>query len=235
VFWKILGSIFVVIWIVNGFQMFACEMVSFSGGGRQVFWSCGVDGILPGAVAGAGIVGLGFGLLWWWWGPLVRAVIAATGGGASSSGAGGPQYRQTPVRNSSGLADPMNLNTVLVLKGDFEAAVQSGDAYRPIGVEPVPLNVDGRLVSSLSLDEQLDSVWAVTAELGFSRSETAALAALVLRSIDSTASVHGGIVRAQETLTQFGVRMDPQMLTLFSLAIAKWFRPEALAEHSAQS
>jgi hypothetical protein len=146
---------------------------------------------------------------------------------------------RTAVDYTSGdnyrLADPMNLYPVLALESDFNAAVQSGNAYRPTGVEIVPLSIDGRSVPELSLDEQLDSVWSVTAELGFSRSETAALAALILRSIDATASVNGGIVRAQETLTQFGVRMDPQMLTLFGLAIAKWFRPRALAECNADS
>jgi hypothetical protein len=58
----------------------------------------------------------------------------------------------------------------------------------------------------LGTEEELDLLWRVTGELGFSRDETAALGALVLRSIDETRRVHGGIARAYDTLENTGGR-----------------------------
>jgi len=79
-FWRIVGSIFVGVWIFNGFQMLGCETVVFSGGGRVTRWACvqgpAASGV-PGALVGLVIIAGGIGLLWWWWGNIIQAIRGA--------------------------------------------------------------------------------------------------------------------------------------------------------------
>lgn len=106
VFWRLLGSVLVGFWIVNAFQMLACDAVSFAGsGGRVVRWSCVQNGI-PGPLIGVAIIAAGFTLLWIWWGRFLRKANKRSSAQmpvlAFASGS------RTPDDDSSHLADPFS-------------------------------------------------------------------------------------------------------------------------------
>lgn len=71
---RLLGSAFVVYWMVTAFGLFECPYVGIIGSNRIVRLTCYSEPslaseiiVLPGPVTGLGILGLGGLLLYWWW------------------------------------------------------------------------------------------------------------------------------------------------------------------------
>jgi Short C-terminal domain len=145
-FWRVVGSVFAVIWMVNAFQMFACPAISFGGSSRAVVWECLPVGGVPGAVAGLGIILTATVLLYWLWQPFVASKQrrSPTANGSERLSSSSQEPRTLPPTESTlrSTTDPVVLRNA-ASTSDFSSRVAiAANPHTPVDV-----------LTSLSMDK----------------------------------------------------------------------------------